>query len=68
MEEEVPDKYKVDDRKEEPTEVKGSLWNGNVYGKTGSTGYENGEKTAGQEFSPDSEGITCSVCKASRTS
>ena len=34
--------------KEEPTEVEASLWTESVYGKAGSTEYENGEKTVGQ--------------------
>ena len=35
-----------------------------AYEEVGSTGYENGEKIAGQESSLCSESITCSVGKA----
>ena len=40
-------------------------WNGGVYEDAESTGYESGEKIAGQEFFC-LESFACSVCKASR--
>ena len=45
--------------KERLTEVEDPSWNGDVYEEAGSTEYENGETTAGQESSPCSKSTTC---------
>ena len=54
--------------KEVLAEAEAQFWNGVVYEEAGSTEYESGEKTVGQEFSLCSENTTCSVCEASRRS
>ena len=63
MEEEVLDKYKVEDNKRErfPVGVEACA-------QKQETQQKSGEKIAGQDSSPCSESITCSVCTASRTS
>ena len=61
IEEEVLDKYKVEDSKREAGAIR---WSGGVYREAGSTEHETGEKIAGQESSPCLESTTCSVGKA----
>ena len=69
MEEEVLDKYKVEESKKDAFRGGGaSLWNGGRYAKTRDTEYESGKKIAGQEISRCLENTTCSVGKASRRS
>ena len=66
MEEEVLDKYKVEESRRLP--LKATLWNGEKYAETRDIKLESGEKTAWREFSPCLENTICSACKASRRS
>ena len=64
MEEEVLDKYKVEDSKREAYRGRGSRWVGGGCEEAKNTGFESGEKTAGQELLPCSESTTCRVGKS----
>ena len=66
MEEEVLDKYKVEESKRGPSKVEETPWNGEEYAETREIKLESGEKIAGRTFSLSSENTTCSVCTASR--
>ena len=69
IEEEVLDKYKVEEsKKKRLSEVEVLLWNGEGCAKARETEQESGDKMVGQEFSPCLEITTCSVSKASRRS
>ena len=61
MLEEIDQHTRLTTAKEELVEAEAPCWNGGVCEKTGSTEYESGEKIVGQEFSPCSSNITCSV-------
>ena len=50
-------------RRERLTEAEAPFWNGGAHEEAGSTGYESGEKTVGQEVSRCAESTTCSVGK-----
>ena len=64
MEEEVLDKYRARTAKGRLTEAEAPRWNGGMCEEANNTGYESGQKIAGQESSLCSENTTCSVCKA----
>ena len=68
MEEEVLDKYEVEESKRGTFKGKGDLleWRRVRKNKIFKIRIESEEKIAGREFSPCSENTTCSVCKASR--
>ena len=65
MEEEVLDKYEVEERKKGPSKAGVTPWNGKECAETRNIKLESGEKIAGRDFSPCSEKTICSVCKAS---
>ena len=68
MEEEVLDKYKVEESKRGAFEGRGNHRIGDECEEVKNTELESGEKTIGQELSLCLEKTICSVCKANRRS